>query len=105
MVIDKFPRYVHVETDPVLSPHAGRFKSCYWERFVGDALVGNFDRHKGNFGYLIGADDSVAASPVYDNGSTLYPNLSEEGMRAVLDSPKEIMKRINSSRTAYSAWR
>lgn len=82
------------EIDPVLSPQAGDFRSCYWERFVGDALVGNFDRHKGNFGYLIGADDSVTASPVYDNGGTLYPNLSEEGMRAVLDDPKEIMMRI-----------
>ena len=86
--------YDILESDPVLSPQAGRFKSCYWDRFVGDALVGNFDRHKGNFGYLINADDSVAASPIYDNGSTLYPNLSEDGMRDVLDDPKEIMKRI-----------
>lgn len=86
--------YEIFETDPVLSSQAGCFKSCYWERFVGDALVGNFDRHKGNFGYLIETDDSVTASPVYDNGSTLYPNLSEEGMRSVLDDPKEIMMRI-----------
>lgn len=86
--------YGILENDPVLSPQADVFKACYWERFVGDALVGNFDRHKGNFGYLIGEDDSVSASPVYDNGSTLYPNLSEQGMREVLASPKEIMKRI-----------
>ncbi len=82
------------ENDPVLSAQSDIFKTCYWERFVGDALVGNFDRHKGDFGYLIGEDDSVSASPVYDNGSTLYPGLSEQGMRDVLADPKEIMMRV-----------
>lgn len=86
--------YEILETDPVLSVKSGSFKACYWERFIGDALVGNFDRHKGNFGYLIGADDSVSASPIYDNGSTLYPNLSEQGMRDVLADPKGIMMRV-----------
>lgn len=79
--IDRVPNinqiYEILETDPVLSAQSDIFKACYWERFVGDALVGNFDRHKGNFGYLIGADDAITASPVYDNGGTLYPNLSE----------------------------
>lgn len=86
--------YEIIETDPVLSAQSDVFKAGYWTCFVGDALVGNFDRHKGNFGYLIGADDSVSASPIYDNGSTLYPNLSEQGMKDVLASPKEIMMRV-----------
>lgn len=86
--------YEVFEMDPMLSPQEGLFKSAYWERFVGDALVGNFDRHKGNFGYLIGPDDSVTVSPIYDNGSTLFPNLSESGMAAVLTDSKEIMQRI-----------
>lgn len=86
--------YEVLETDRILSPQADRFKSCFWERFVGDALVGNFDRHKGDFGYLVESDGSVAASPIYDNGSTLFPNLSESGMKIVLNDPKEIMRRI-----------
>lgn len=86
--------YEAFEKDPDLSPQKDAFKCSYWERFVGDALVGNFDRHKGNFGYLVGADGSVAASPIYDNGSTLFPNLSESGMQEVLADPKEIMQRI-----------
>lgn len=80
--------------DPDLAPHADALKRSYWERFVGDALVGNFDRHKGNFGYLIGSDGSVAPSPIYDNGSTLFPNLSESGMQEVISDPREIMQRI-----------
>ena len=86
--------YTILETDPMLSPQADHFKACFWERFVGDALVGNFDRHKGNFGYLVAEDDSVTASPVYDNGGTLYPLLSESGMAEVLADPREIMRRI-----------
>ncbi|MCH5194362.1 MAG: hypothetical protein J1F11_10395 [Oscillospiraceae bacterium] len=86
--------YEVFEIDPVLSAQADLFKSCYWERFVGDALVGNFDRHKDNFGYLIGSDDSVTASPIYDNGGTLFPNLSESDMQTVIADPKEIMQRI-----------
>lgn len=86
--------YDAFEKDPDLSPHADVFKRSYWERFVGDALVGNFDRHRGNFGYLVGSDGSVTASPIYDNGSTLFPNLSESGMQEVLADPKEIMQRI-----------
>lgn len=96
--IGRVPRtdqiYGIFENDPVLSARSGIFKACYWERFIGDALIGNFDRHKGNFGYLIDKDDSVSASPVYDNGSTLYPNLSEQDMRDVLADPKEIMMRV-----------
>jgi|GluameStandDraft_1065615.scaffolds.fasta_scaffold05121_9 hypothetical protein len=86
--------YEVFETDPDLSQQERGFKLSYWERFVGDALVGNFDRHKGNFGYLVSADGSIAASPIYDNGSTLFPNLSESGMQTVLADPKEIMQRI-----------
>lgn len=43
---------------------------------------------------MIGSDDSVMASPIYDNGGTLFPNLSEAGMKTVLTDPKEIMQRI-----------
>ena len=86
--------YEVLETDPDLSAQADTFKACFWERFVGDAMVATFDRHKGNFGYLIGVDGSVTVSPVYDNGSTLFPNLSESGMAAVLADPKETMQRI-----------
>ena len=86
--------YDVLETDRILSPQADQFKASFWDRFVGDALVGNFDRHKGNFGYLVGSDGSVAASPIYDNGSTLFPNLAESGMETVIQDPKEIMQRI-----------
>ena len=86
--------YDILETDPDLSPQSDHFKASFWERFVGDALVGNSARHKEDFGYLIDADGSVSVSPVYDNGSTLCPDLSEADMRNVLADPREFTRRV-----------
>lgn len=67
--------------DPVLRPQSEHFWNIYWERFIGDALVGNFDRHMGNWGYVVHRQTrSVTEAPIYDNGSTLYPALSEKAM-------------------------
>lgn len=83
-----------MHSDPVLSPQAEDFVGRYWDLFAGDALLGNFDRHAGNFGYLVGRDGNVVAAPVYDNGSALYPRLSDRGMKMILNDPKEIMMHI-----------
>lgn len=64
----------------------------YWDTFVVDALVGNFDRHIGNWGYLVN-NDSIRLAPVYDYGSTLYPQLSDYGMSEILNSEYERLKR------------
>lgn len=80
------------QTDRQLKPYADNLWSSYWERFIGDALIGNFDRHMGNFGYLVSVD-GMKPSPIYDNGSTLFPALSEHGMNEVLSEPVEVMRR------------
>lgn len=81
--------------DPVLCDYAEELWASFWERFIGDALVGNFDRHMGNWGYITDTQaKKIYASPIYDNGSTLFPALSEKAMRElVLPFEKEIMKR------------
>ena len=83
--------YEVLETDRILSPQADRFKSCFWERFIGDALIGNPCRYHGDFGYLVRDDGSVAEAPIYDNGGSLFPDLSEDDMAAVFENPKEIL--------------
>lgn len=80
--------------DIMLSPYESELWQSYCERFVGDAFTGNFDRHMGNFGYLVSKVKKLAPSPIYDNGSTLFPALSEHGMKnEILPSQKEILKR------------
>lgn len=65
----------------------------YWDTFVIDALVGNFDRHKGNWGYIAGPDDSLRLAPVYDFGSTLLPQLSDSGAKDIINDPFRMAER------------
>ena len=54
----------------------------YWDTFVVDALVGNFDRHTGNWGYIL-KDNQLSLAPIYDFGSSLLPQLSDEGITEI----------------------
>ena len=64
----------------------------YWDTFVIDALVGNFDRHSGNWGFLF-QDNTLSLAPVYDFGSSLFPNLSDLGMEEMMNSNYEMIRR------------
>lgn len=67
----------------------------YWDIFVLDALIGNFDRHKGNWGYIVNEKEkSIKLAPIYDCGSSLYPGLSEKSFDKILSDPEEIEKRL-----------
>lgn len=83
--------YEVLETDRILSPQSDSFKSCFWERFIADALTANPCRYHGDFGYLVREDGSVAEAPIYGNGGSLFPDLSEDDMAVVLENPKEIL--------------
>lgn len=67
----------------------------FWEMFVVDAFLGNFDRHNGNWGFL--ADESrgtVGLAPVFDCGSCLLPQADEATMEKVLANEDELNARI-----------
>ena len=68
----------------------------FWDMFIIDALLGNFDRHNGNWGFLVDRNNqNVEFSPIYDCGSCLYPALPEEEMKNYLrENEEEINKRI-----------
>ena len=67
----------------------------FWDIFVGDAILGNFDRHSGNWGYLYNDEQRIIElAPVYDCGACLYPMMSDEGMPSVLSSQEKINERI-----------
>ena len=55
-----------------------------------DALIGNWDRHNGNWGFLYNAHtDEMELAPVYDCGSSLYPQADEKIMEMVLSDENE----------------
>lgn len=66
----------------------------FWDMFIIDALIANFDRHGSNWGF-IKKDNRYRLSPVFDNGSSLFPQLNtDEKIDAVLRNQDEIDKRI-----------
>jgi len=73
----------------------------FWDMFIVDALIGNFDRHGGNWGF-IKRDNKYRIAPVYDNGSSLYPKLNtDDKLESVLASEDEINERIYKYPTSH----
>ena len=67
----------------------------FWDMFIVDALIGNWDRHNGNWGFLYNPEtDKISIAPIYDCGSCLFPQADDEIMRKTLDDPAELEIRI-----------
>ena len=68
--------------------------ASFWEVYIMDGLLGNFDRHGANWGF-IKEKNRYTLAPVFDNGSSLFPNLvDEDEMRQIVLSQDETNKRI-----------
>ena len=66
----------------------------FWDMFIIDVFIANFDRHGSNWGF-IKKDNKYRLSPIFDNGSSLFPQLNtEEKIEAVLGNQEEIDMRI-----------
>lgn len=75
--------------DPVL------LKEHFWEMFAADALLGNFDRHNGNWGFLYDPKEKKREiAPVYDCGSCLLPQANDTVMQSVLNDKEALNLRI-----------
>ena len=53
-------------------------KKEFWNMFVIDSLIGNTDRHNGNWGFLVNKNtNAIQFAPIYDCGSCLNPMLED----------------------------
>ena len=67
----------------------------FWNMFIADALLGNFDRHNGNWGFLYDDnEEKTEIAPVFDCGSCLLPQADEHVMRRVLENEAELHARV-----------
>lgn len=54
-------------------------KEKFWNMFIVDSLIGNTDRHNGNWGLLVNKKNERAEfAPIYDCGSCLNPMLEDK---------------------------
>ncbi len=103
-VIENDPAFYNIKDDAI---------KRYWDTFVIDALTANFDRHKGNWSYLVDKNSGkTSLAPTYDYGSTMYPSISDEGIDDIIHDSKKICERIfvfpnaalliNNKKTSYN---
>ena len=56
-------------------------KQKFWDMFIIDFLIGNTNRHNGNWGFLLDkTTGKIEFSPIYDCGSCLNPMLDDEAI-------------------------
>lgn len=69
--------------------------SYFWDVFVVDALIGNWDRHNGNWGFLYNQEtDEVRLAPIFDCGSCLFPQMDDDLVRKVMSDKKLFDARV-----------
>lgn len=101
-IIDSEHNGYGTELSDILSAISGQramdpwvLRRHFWDMFIVDALIGNWDRHNGNWGFLYNnRTDELTIAPVFDCGSSLYPQADEGIMRSVLDNAGERNSRI-----------
>ena len=70
-------------------------KNFFWDMFVVDAFIGNFDRHNGNWGFLINENlKNVEIAPIYDCASCLYPQLTDKRIEEIINNEEEMDARV-----------
>lgn len=62
-------------------------KQKFWDMFVIDSIIGNTDRHNGNWGFLLNKNTGKAEfSPIYDCGSCLNPMLEDKEIEKISET-------------------
>lgn len=66
----------------------------FWDIYIIDGLLGNFDRHGRNWGFLK-KNNEYTLAPVFDNGSCLFPKMTDENeMKEIMSSQEKTNERI-----------
>ena len=101
-IIDSVQQGYGTELDDVLETISSQMfmdtlelKRFFWDVFIVDALLGNFDRHNGNWGFLYDQEtDEMKLAPVYDCGSCLFPQADKSTIYRILNDKNELNTRV-----------
>lgn len=76
-----------IEKQSIFNPD--KLEGFFWDMFIVDAYIGNFDRHNGNRGFLINNKNRTAEiALVFDCGSSLHPQATDEQLKLYLSDKK-----------------
>lgn len=69
-----------------------KIRKLFWDMFIIDSIIGNTDRHNGNWGFLLNKKaGDISFSPIYDCGSSLNPILEDSDLENI---SKEELKNL-----------
>lgn len=67
----------------------------FYEQFVIDAFIGNYDRHNGNWGYVLNKENrNIRLAPLYDCGSSFDSKLNDEYIETLIKDDKLLKNHI-----------
>lgn len=74
---------------------SGEVRERFWTMFVVDAYLGNFNRHNGNWGFLVNEKTGTKQlAPIFDCASCLYPEFTDEQLQDFLNVSNKLEKGI-----------
>ena len=72
-----------------------KLRDHFWNMFVVDAFIGNWDRHNGNWGFLYNQEkDEMKIAPIFDCGSALFPQIDDDFIKKIISSKAEMNARV-----------
>lgn len=64
----------------------------FWDMYMLDAILGNRDRHHGNWGYICKGNE-YRITKIYDNGASLFPNVNNKMTEYIKDRKNFLFER------------
>ena len=82
-----------IEEQNAVDPN--KLRDHFWNMFVVDAFIGNWDRHNGNWGFLYNQEkDEMKIAPIFDCGSALFPQIDDDFIKKIISSKAEMNARV-----------
>ena len=66
-----------IDRHPIFRDIRDQVRQRFWDMFVVDALISNYDRNNGNWGVITNPKTGRRLSPVYDNGNSFFDKWEE----------------------------
>lgn len=91
---------IHLSHNPAIK-NIPKIKERFWDCLVIDGWINNNDRNNEDWGILRSKLGDIL-SPVYDNGSSFWPNVSEEELQSKFKDSRLLLDAAVHGVTAYS---
>lgn len=91
----------HIAKSGVYNIDLNELKEKFWDMFIIDCLIGNEDRHNGNWGFLKNIkDEKLTFAPIYDCGSCLFSVYTDEKMQECVKNNTRMQDCIKNTSSA-----